>query len=71
MMNKHSFKEWFAATRYWSFSVSTMPLIVTFAYLFAKGHVPSGGRPWLVLVLSLLGVVLLHAAGNVLSDWFD
>ena len=71
MMNKHSFKEWFAATRYWSFSVSTMPLIVTFAYLFAKGQVPSGGRPWLVLALSLLGVVLLHAAGNVLSDWFD
>lgn len=70
-MGKHSFKDWFAVTRYWSFTVSTMPLVVTFAYLFAKGLVPSGIRPWAVLGLSLLGVVLLHAAGNVLSDWFD
>lgn len=70
-MKKHSYKEWFAATRYWSFPVSTMPLVVTFAYLFAKGMVPSGWMPWVILVLSLLGVVLLHAAGNLLSDWFD
>lgn len=68
---KHSFKEWFAATRYWSFPVSTMPLVVTFAYLFAKGLVPPGPLPWVILVLSLLGVVLLHAAGNLLSDWSD
>lgn len=70
-MKKHSFKEWFAATRYWSFPVSTMPLIVTFAYLFATGRIPSGALPWVILALSLLGVVLLHAAGNVLSDWAD
>lgn len=70
-MKKHSFKEWFAATRYWSFPVSTMPLVVTFAYLFAKGMIPCGWIPWVVLILSLLGVVLLHAAGNLLSDWFD
>ena len=70
-MKKHSFKEWFAATRYWSFPVSTMPLVVTFAYLFAKGMIPNGWIPWVVLILSLLGVVLLHAAGNLLSDWFD
>lgn len=70
-MGKHSLKEWFAVTRYWSFTVSTMPLIVSFAYLFAKGLVPPGVTPWVVLALSLLGVVLLHAAGNVLSDWFD
>ena len=70
-MKKHSFKEWMATTRYWSFTVSTMPLIVTFAYLFAKGLVPSGALPWLILALSLLGVVLLHSAGNLLSDWFD
>lgn len=70
-MEKHSFKEWFTATRYWSFTVSTMPLIVTFAYLFARGEVPSGALPWVILALSLLGVVSLHAAGNLLSDWFD
>ena len=70
-MKKHTFKEWFATTRYWSFPVSTMPLIVTFAYLFAKRLVPSGALPWVVLLLSLVGVVLLHSAGNLLSDWYD
>ena len=70
-MKKHTFKEWFATTRYWSFQVSTMPLIVTFAYLFAKRLVPSGALPWVILLLSLLGVVLLHSAGNLLSDWYD
>ena len=70
-MKKHSFKEWVATTRYWSFPVSTMPLVVTFAYLFAKGQVPYGWLPWVILALSLLGVVLLHSAGNLLSDWSD
>ena len=70
-MKKHTLKEWVATTRYWSFPVSTMPLVVTFSYLFARGMVPCGRRPWVILVLSLLGVVLLHSAGNLLSDWFD
>ncbi len=68
---KHSVKEWFIVTRYWSFAVSTMPVIVTFAYLFSKGMVPAEFKSYLVFVLCLLGVVLLHAAGNVLSDWYD
>lgn len=70
-MSKHTFKEWIATTRYWSFPVSTMPLVVTFAYLFAKDQLPQGGLPWLILALSLTGVVLLHSAGNLLSDWAD
>ena len=70
-MKKPSFKEWFATTRYWSFPVSVMPVITTFAYLFGKGLVPSGFRPCGILLLALLGVVLLHSAGNLLSDWFD
>ena len=68
---KHSVKEWVAATRYWALPVSTMPLVVSFAYLFSISALPVGPRPWIVLALSLLGVVLLHSAGNVLSDWFD
>ena len=68
---KHTLKEWVATSRYWSFPVSTMPIVVTFAYLFAEGKLPAGGAPWAILALSLLGVVLLHSAGNLLSDWFD
>ena len=70
-MKKHSFKEWFAVTRYWSFPVSTMPVLASFAYVFSKGLLPGGIMPWVLFVLCLLGVVLLHSAGNVLSDWFD
>ena len=68
---KHSIKDWLIATRYWSFTVSTMPVVATFAYLFSQGKLPGGALPWAVLLLSLTGVVLLHSAGNVLSDYFD
>lgn len=68
---KHSVKEWFAVTRYWSFPVSTMPVVVTFAWIISKGLLPGGFTPWLVFILAVLGVVLLHSAGNVLSDWAD
>lgn len=68
---KHSFKEWFTATRYWSFPVSTMPVIVTFAFLLSQGMIPEGVRPIITFLLSLAGVVVLHSAGNVLSDYFD
>ena len=68
---KHTIKEWFAVTRYWSFPVSAMPVAVCFAYLFSRGLVPDGIMPWVRLVLSLIGIVVLHAAGNVLSDYKD
>lgn len=70
-MSKHSLKEWVAATRYWSFPVSSMPVIVTYAYLFSKHLLPVGWRSLVVFLLSVLGVVILHAAGNLLSDWAD
>ena len=70
-MSNHSFKDWFTVTRYWSFPVSTMPVLATFAYLFSENLLPGGFKPYLVFILCLLGVVVLHSAGNVLSDWFD
>ncbi len=48
-----------------------MPVVACFAFLFSKGLLPQGGMPWVLFALSLLGVVLLHSAGNVLSDWAD
>ena len=48
-----------------------MPVLASFAYAFSKGMLPVGTRPYLIFILCLLGVVLLHSAGNVLSDWFD
>lgn len=70
-MTRHSVKEWVAATRYWSFPVSSMPVIATFAYLFSRGMLPLEWRSLLVFLLSVLGVIVLHSAGNLLSDWAD
>ena len=70
-MKKHSLKEWFAVTRYWSFPVSAMPVVATFAYLCSIGQVEFAFKPIAVFLLCVLGVVILHAAGNVLSDWAD
>ena len=68
---KHSLKDWIAATRYWSFPVSTMPVLASFAYIVSKGLLPQGFLPYVIFVLCLLGVVLLHSAGNLLSDMYD
>jgi len=70
-MTKHSIKEWLVATRYWSFVVSAMPVVVTFAYLCSEHMVPSGASGIVNFVLALFGAVILHAAGNVLSDYYD
>lgn len=64
---KHTFKEWFTITRYWSFPVSAMPVAVATAFLAWKGYHIN----WLYAVLALLGNVIFHAAGNLLSDWWD
>ena len=68
---KHSLKDWFIVTRYWSFTVSTMPVVATFAYLFSQDKLPHGALPYAILALCIIGVILLHSAGNVLSDYFD
>lgn len=66
-MSKHSFKEWLIATRPWSFPMSSMSVIVTVVFLLWKGS----DIDWLSAVLALLGMVIFHAAGNLLSDWSD
>ena len=53
MFMKHSFKEWLAVTRYWSFPVSTMPVIVTFAWLFSRGEIPCEFKPYLAFTDNL------------------
>lgn len=67
---KHTFASWLQATRYWSFPVSSMPVVVTCAYLFWQG---GGMAPFHLLnaLLALVGIVFIHAAANVLSDYFD
>lgn len=66
---RHTFKDWLETTRYWSFSVSAFPVLATVAYLcaaygFAKVSL-------LNTILAVVGAVLFHAAGNLLSDVGD
>lgn len=71
-MGKHTFKEWMIAVRAWSFPASAMPVIVSTAYVYWKYR--TGTAEDFVLwpaIAALVLMVVLHAAGNTWSDWFD
>lgn len=64
---KHSLKEWVLATRPWSFPASSMPVLVTLFWLLANGIELN----WWLGLAALVNIILVHAAGNVWSDYFD
>ena len=64
---KHTLKDWILATRPWSFPASSMPVLVTLFWLFAKDI----DMNWWLGIAALLNIILVHAAGNVWSDYFD
>ena len=64
---KHTFKDWLLATRPWSFPASAMPVIVTIAWLWSQNQI----EHWWLGIIALVNIVLVHAAGNVWSDYFD
>lgn len=66
-MSKHSFKSWLLATRPWSFPASTMPVLVTLAYLHWMGVSVN----WTMGLWAIANIIVFHAAGNTLSDYFD
>lgn len=71
-MGKHTFREWMIAVRAWSFPASAMPVIVSTAYVYWKYR--TGTAEDFVLwpaIAALVLMVVLHAAGNTWSDWFD
>ena len=72
-MAKHTLKEWYLATRPWSFPASAMPVASSIAYLFWASQIFEGAPRINLLygVLALVGIILFHAAGNVLSDYND
>lgn len=67
MGKRHSFKDWLLATRPWSFPASSMPVLVTLAFLQWSGL----GVNWPLGLWALVNVVLFHAAGNTWSDYYD
>ena len=64
----NTLKDWFLATRPWSFTASTLSVIVVLSYLEWSEE---QGIHWLNGLWALAAIVLFHAAGNVWSDWHD
>lgn len=67
MKNVHTLKEWLLAARPWSFPASTMPVLVTLAYLFWLGEDVN----WINGIWALINIIFFHAAGNTWSDYAD
>lgn len=64
---KHSFREWVVATRPWSFPASVMPVAVAAVWVAVTGQSVN----WWLAVAAMVNIVLVHAAGNVWSDYYD
>lgn len=64
---KRTLKDWFIATRPWSFPASVMPVLATLSYLYWGNHEMN----WLYGACALAGMVLFQAGGNLWSDYYD
>ena len=64
-------KQWFLAVRPWSFPASTMPALVAVAYIFFSHIGNLGSVDWLVAMACVLGALVFHFSGNLVSDYFD
>ena len=67
MKQKLTFKDWFLATRPWSFTASALSVVVVLVYL----EWLTGAVNWTNGVLAIVGIILFHASGNTWSDYFD
>ncbi len=61
-------KKWIVAGRPWALPASTMPVIFGASLAWVIAGAPF--RPWR-FILSLVAMVILHVAANMLSDVFD
>ncbi|MDR1763917.1 MAG: prenyltransferase [Dysgonamonadaceae bacterium] len=68
-MKKLTAKDWLFATRPWSFPASSMPALVSFLYMWYV-HPESHQNLWLGIA-AIVGAVIFHAGGNMISDYFD
>jgi len=69
---RHTLKEWILVTRPWSFPASVTPVIVSLSFAFyqSKNNIAIDIN-WLNAALAFLGALIFHAAGNLISDYYD
>ncbi len=70
-MKKHSLKDWIFAARPWSFPASSMPALLAFTYVFYISHFQTITVNWFLGIFAVLGAIIFHAGGNLVSDYFD
>ena len=60
------YRNWFLASRPWSFTMTAISVSVgsTLAAI-------DGDFSWILYLMTLLGTVLLHAATNLINDYYD
>lgn len=63
-------KNWILAIRPWSFPASTMPALLVISYMFLNQNTYVEIN-WWYGIIALLGAVIFHASGNLVSDYFD
>jgi 1,4-dihydroxy-2-naphthoate octaprenyltransferase len=62
----HVYRNWFLASRPWSFTMTAISVSVGAALAAI-----AGAFFWGLYLLTLLGAVLLHAATNLINDYYD
>jgi len=62
---------WIKATRPWSFPASTMPVVLTAAYVFYQQQTTDLSVSWFFLPAVFVAVVCYHAGLNMISDFND
>ncbi|MBO4741699.1 MAG: prenyltransferase [Bacteroidales bacterium] len=60
-------KQWFLVVRPWSFPASTMPALVAVSYIFYNNFQIN----WLMASACVVGALIFHFSGNLISDYFD
>ncbi|MEE8397966.1 MAG: prenyltransferase [Desulfobacterales bacterium] len=62
----NNYQKWFLASRPWSFSMTAISVSVGSALAFLDG-----AFSWPLYLLTLLGMVFMHAATNLINDYYD
>ena len=70
MSRKPTYKEWILATRPWSFATSVFPAIVAVCYIFYFCN-DCESINWCFGLWAVVGTLIVHAGGNLMSDYFD
>ena len=71
-MSTRTFKDWVIAVRPWSFPASVIPVLTSLGYLyFLSKNQSSETFDWVNGWLTFPMLMILHAGGNLVSDYFD